>query len=101
MTLLTGKLKKIIANKQLKALNFNNDSVKLLIDTATIEQCINTNTLRMHDVSGLHRLIGCNQNGFSYPYFAIYKRKGFTHDMLTSRPMHPMPLGMQLRCLIS
>ena len=90
-----------MATKQLKALNFNNDSIKLIIDTATIKQHINTNTLNMHGLSGFHHLLGYNQNGIYYPDFAIYKIKGFTYDILTSSPMHLMPLGMQLRYLIN
>ena len=82
-----------MTKKQPKVLNLNTCYIDLMLDAATMNNHVKTNTLNMHDQSGLHHLMGLSKNGFGFLDFAICKIFCFVHDFLTCVPMHLLPLG--------
>ena len=84
-----------MAIKQLKILYYNDNTIKLIVDLATIKYAMNIDTLGILDLNGFHLLIdNSNLYRISYLDFAIYKRKIFSFNILISSPMHIFPLGM-------
>ena len=73
---------------------FNASTIKLIMDSTTIENLILNNTVLILDLYVLCPLIDANNlESAKYLDFSICKRNNFTCKYLTSSPIHIMPLG--------
>ena len=90
------KLSRILTVLQLKTLCCDEDTIKLIIDSATAQNLIKNNTFPMIDLRELHPCIDTsNLHSVQYPDFAMHKRNNFIREQLTSSPMRIMLLGKE------
>ena len=89
-------MSKPLAASQLNTLCFNDDAMKLIIDSATIQNSIKNKTLPMIDLHRLHPLINTsNMHSAQCLDFTAHKRNNLMCEHLTSSPMHIVPLGKE------
>ena len=83
-----------MAIKEVKSLNLNAEAINTIIDSVIIKHSLNTNTLDMYDLNRFHLFIVIdNLNGIEYPDFAIYKRRNFSYNKLTTSPIYLLLLN--------
>ena len=94
---ITGrKLSSILAALQLKTLYYNDDTIKLINHSTTVQNSIINNTLPMINLCRLHSLINTsNLCSVQHLDFAMCKRNNFTCKHLTSSLMRIMSLGKE------